>query len=259
MIKKFDEYVNEDLRSKNIVFEPQYDNLQKLYPNIGVNYNDDYKIVISYDGPLELNEEFYKILEKDNIKIEDIIFENCRKISLYDINNFKKISDYGKFGEGIIDFSCSFCNNLQSLNGCPEKVGKDFSCSRCINLQSLECAPKNVGGYFNCSGCNNLQSLEGCPETVIDFYCYGCINLQSLNGCQKEVCGNFSCSFCDKLQSLNGAPETVNGYFDCSDCNNLQSLNGAPEKISGDFYCKSCNLDFIELAKQKYGDKVKYK
>ena len=172
MIKNYQQFINEDLRSKKIVFEPQYDNLQKLYPNVKVNYNDDLKIVISYDGTLGLDEEFYKILEKDNIKIEDIIFENCGKISLYENKNFTKISDYGKFGEDIKDFDCSNCKNLQSLNGCP----------------------KEVGGYFDCSNCKNLQSLECCPE-----------------------------------------------------------------KVGGNFYCKDCNLDFIELAKQKYGDKVKYK
>ena len=193
MIKNYQQFVNEDLRSKKIYLEAEYDNLQKLYPNIGVNYNDDLKIIISCDEILSLNEEFYKILENDNIKIEDIIFENCKDIEIYDINNFKKISDYGKFGEDIKDFDCSFCKNLQSLEGCPEKVGGDFSCSGCKNLQSLEGCPKNVGSDFYCSYCDNLQSLEGCPETVIDFY------------------------------------------------------------------CKSCNLDFIELAKQKYGDKVKYK
>ena len=213
MIKNYQQFVNEDLRSKNIVFEPQYDNLQKLYPNIKVNYNDDYKIVISYDGPLELNEEFYKILENDNIKIEDIIFENCVEIWVYDINNFTKISDYGKFGEGIIDFDCYGCINLQSLEGCPKEVGGNFSCSRCINLQSLNGSPKTVNGDFYCYGCNNLQSLEGCPEKV-------------------------------------------NGNFYCINCNNLQSLEGAPEKVGGYFNCKECSLDFIELAKQKYGDKV---
>ena len=213
MIKKFNEYINEDLRSKKIYVEIEYDNLKILYPNIKVNYNDDYKIVISYDKILSLNEEFYKILENDNIKIEDIIFENCGEISLYDINNFKKISDYGKFGEGIIDFNCFHCSNLQSLEGCPEKVG----------------------GYFSCSFCNNLQSLEGCPEKVGgNFYCYGCNN----------------------LQSLNGSPETVND-FNCSNCDKLQSLEGSPEKVGGNFNCYGCNLDFIELAKQKYGDKVK--
>ena len=259
MIKNYQQFVNEDLRSKKITLEPQYDNLQKLYPNIKVNYNDDLKIVISYDKTLSLNEEFYKILEKDNIKIEDIIFDDCGKILLYDINNFTKISDYGKFGEGIIDFSCSYCNNLQSLEGCPEKVGRYFSCSYCNNLQSLEGAPEKVNGDFYCSHCDNLQSLEGCPKEVGGYFsCYGCINLQSLNGAPEKVNGNFGCSGCDNLQSLEGSPETVND-FNCYGCDKLQSLNGAPEKISGDFYCKSCNLDFIELAKQKYGDKVKYK
>ena len=173
MIKNYQQFINEDLRSKKITLpEIKIDNLQILYPSIKVNYNDDLKIVISYDGPLELDKEFYKILENDNIKIEDIIFENCKDIEIYDINNFTKISDYGKFGEGIKDFYCSHCKNLQSLEGCPETINGDFSCSR---------------------------------------------------------------------------------------CDNLKSLNGCPENVNGDFYCMNCNLDFIELAKQKYGDKVKYK
>ena len=154
MIKNYQQFVNEDLRSKKIYLEVECDNLQKLYPNIGVNYNNDFKIVISYDGPLGLDEEFYKKLEKDNIKIEDIIFENCGKISMYDINNFKKISDYGKFGEGIIDFYCSYCDNLQSLEGCPKNVGGNFYCSYCNNLQSLNGSPEKVGGNFSCIDCN---------------------------------------------------------------------------------------------------------
>ena len=144
MIKNYQQFVNEDLRSKNIVFEPQCDNLKILYPNIKVNYNADFKIVISYDKILSLNEEFYKILENDNIKIEDIIFENCGEISLYDINNFKKISDYGKFGEGIKDFDCMNCGNLQSLEGAPEKVGGDFNCKEC-SLDFIELAKQKYG------------------------------------------------------------------------------------------------------------------
>ena len=280
MIKKFDEYVNEDLRSKNITLpEIKIDNLKILYHNIKVNYNNDFKIVISYDEILSLNKEFYKILENDNIKIEDIIFENCRKISLYDINNFKKISDYGKFGEGIKDFDCMNCGNLQSLEGAPKEVGGYFDCSYCNNLQSLKDCPGTVNGDFDCSHCNNLQSLNGCPKEVKDnFNCYGCDklqslegapekvngnfgcshcdNLQSLEGCPKNVGGNFSCYGCINLQSLNGSPETVND-FNCSYCDNLQSLEGCPETVIG-FYCKSCNLDFIELAKQKYGNKCFY-
>ena len=217
MLKNYQQFINEDLRSKKITLpEIKIDNLQKLYPNIKVNYNDDFKIVISYNETLKLNEEFYKILENDNIKIEDIIFENCKDIEIYDINNFKKISDYGKFGEGIKDFYCSFCKNLQSLKGCPETINGGFYCYSCDKLQNLEGSPEKVGGYFNCRYCKNLQSLEGCPKEV-------------------------------------------GGYFSCSYCKNLQSLEGAPEKVGGDFNCKECSLDFIELAKQKYGDKVKYK
>ena len=154
MIKNYQQFVNEDLRSKKITLEPQCDNLKILYPSIKVNYNDDLKNVINYSESLKLNDDFYKALEKDNIKIEDIIFDDCKEILLYENKKFTKISDYGKFGEGIKDFNCSFCNNLQSLEGSPEKVGGYFSCSNCDKLTSLEGAPEKVDGYFNCSRCN---------------------------------------------------------------------------------------------------------
>ena len=198
MIKNFQQFVNEDLRSKKITLpEIKIDNLKILYPNIKVTYNNDFKIVINYNERLKLDKEFYEALETDNIKIEDIIFENCRKISLNNINNFTKISDYGKFREGIMDFNCFFCKNLQSLEGCPETVKGNFECSFCDNLQSLEGCPKTVKGNFVCSFCNNLQSLEGSPKEV----------------------GNFSCSYCKNLQSLEGAPETVKNNFYCGNCN----------------------------------------
>ena len=61
-------------------------------------------------------------------------------------------------------------NNLTTLEGCPEKVGKIFYCSYC-KLTTLEGAPKEVGGDFFCGG-NKLTTLEGAPEKVGGgFYC----------------------------------------------------------------------------------------
>ena len=72
-------------------------------------------------------------------------------------------------------FFCSCCNSLASLEGAPEKVGRDFYCNFCNSLTSLEGAPKEVGGNFSCGYCNSLTSLEGAPKEVgRDFYCRSC-------------------------------------------------------------------------------------
>ena len=150
-----------------------------MYPGIKVEHRDDLKIVISYDDLLCLNSNFYKALKQDNIKVEDIVFENCVQISIDNINGFVKISDYGQFGNGILNFSCSYCKNLESLEGSPETVNSYFSCSVCNNLKSLEGSPETVNGNFSCSECSNLTSLEGSTKTVGgDFYCSYCKNLK---------------------------------------------------------------------------------
>jgi len=55
------------------------------------------------------------------------------------------------------DFRCSE-NNLTSLEGDPEEVGKDFVCWG-NQLLTLKGAPRYVGGGFYCQD-NNLTSLE---------------------------------------------------------------------------------------------------
>ena len=81
---------------------------------------------------------------------------------------------------------------LKSLEGAPQKVGKNFDCGD-NKLTSLKGAPQKVGGYFDCSG-NELTSLIGAPEKVGDSF----------------WCDN------NKLTTLKGAPKKVGGYFYCS-------------------------------------------
>ena len=89
-------------------------------------------------------------------------------------------------------FDC-YNNNLTSLEGAPQEVGKGFDCSY-NELTSLEGAPKKVNGYFICS-VNKLTSLEGAPQVVGgDFYCNG-----------------------NELTSLEGAPQVVGGGFYCDE------------------------------------------
>jgi len=69
------------------------------------------------------------------------------------------------FDFGIVtgDFSCAR-NDLRSLKGSPEKVGRWFNCTS-NQLTTLEGGPKEVGGRFRCEG-NPLTSLKGAPEKV---------------------------------------------------------------------------------------------
>ncbi|MHA1883074.1 MAG: hypothetical protein ACTSUO_08520 [Candidatus Thorarchaeota archaeon] len=75
--------------------------------------------------------------------------------------NLKKLPVKFKRVEG--NFYCDH-NQLTSLDGAPEYVGKDFDCSH-NQLTTLEGGPKRVEGYFYCEH-NQLTSLEGAPEYV---------------------------------------------------------------------------------------------
>jgi len=75
-------------------------------------------------------------------------------------------------------FDCSY-NQLVTLEGGPEKVGRSFYCYN-NQLTTLEGSPKKVGGGFNCQK-NQLVTLKGGPEKVGgDFYCYNNPNLPLL-------------------------------------------------------------------------------
>jgi len=68
-----------------------------------------------------------------------------------------------KFGKVSGDFYCNN-NNLTTLEGGPQSVGRSFNC-RNNYLNTLEGCPKSVGGSFNCSE-NELTTLEGGPQSV---------------------------------------------------------------------------------------------
>lgn len=55
-----------------------------------------------------------------------------------------------------------FRNGLESLQGCPVRVGDNFGCYN-NGLKSLEFSPREVGGGFNCY-CNNIINFDGLPE-----------------------------------------------------------------------------------------------
>ena len=117
-----------------------------------------------------------------------------------------------QFGHVSGGFYCNY-NELTSLAGAPQSVGRDFDCG--VNkLTSLAGAPQSVGGSFYC-GNNQLTSLVGAPQSIgLSFYC-----------------GN------NELTSLVGAPQSIGGGFSCRR-NKLTSLTGAPQLVCGEFYCR---------------------
>ena len=95
-----------------------------------------------------------------------------------------------KFGHVSGYFYCH-CNQLTSLEGAPQSVGRDFNCGS-NQLTSLEGGPQLVGGDFRCHN-NKLTSLEGGPKSVVgNFYSRG-NQLRSLEGGPQFVGGGFHC------------------------------------------------------------------
>lgn len=87
----------------------------------------------------------------------------------------KKLPDYIQFRNISVCFKIMDCPNLESLEGCPQKVGGNFDCRYCEKLKSLRGCPEEVGASFACNGCSKLTSLEGCPKKVgKSFYCEKC-------------------------------------------------------------------------------------
>jgi hypothetical protein len=149
------------------------------------------------------------------------------------------------------DLSLGGNQYLESLEGCPDEVGRNFYVHDC-SLTSLKHGPKKVGGSYICSG-NRLRTLQGAPSSVaalrasnnelrgllggpnkvgVDYDVSG-NQLTSLQGAPSKVGGDFLCDE-NKLTNLVGAPETVGRDFSCTE-NPLASILGAPQKIGGTF------------------------
>ena len=129
-------------------------------------------------------------------------------VDLSDQNLTKIPEQYGIAGGS---FWCD-SNQLTTLEGAPEEVGRDFWCQT-NQLITLEGGPKKVDGDFWCQR-NRLTSLKGAP---------------------KKVGRDFLCNE-NQLNTLEGAPEEVGGSFWCQK-NPLTSLKGTPKKVGKNFLC----------------------
>jgi len=79
---------------------------------------------------------------------------NFRKNGIVDVTGAVKIRNYPysklivKFGKVSLKFDCAD-NNLETLEGCPKKIGTSFYCQN-NRLTSLEHITKNIPYYLYC-------------------------------------------------------------------------------------------------------------
>ena len=185
----------------------------------------------------ESNLEIEKICK--NLGIEDFQIVDGLVNVLGNVNiSAKKLKKIPvKFGRVEGYFWCHN-NQLTSLEGSPQSVGRDFDCYN-NQLTHLEGGPRSVGGDFGCSN-NQLTSLEGAPRSVGGYFSCSNNQLTHLEGAPRSVGGNFYCNN-NQLTTLEGSPRSVGGYFYCRN-NQLTHLEGAPQSVGGNFYCNDNQL-----------------
>jgi len=135
-----------------------------------------------------------------------------------------------KFGNVSNSFDCS-SNNLLSLEGAPEWVGKIFKCST-NSLTSLKGCPQEIGGDFICVS-NDITSLVEGPKKVGGSY----------------LCGT------NALTTLKGAPYSVGDSFDCT-ANELTNLVGGPKEVGDSYYAYGNPLESLEGVATSIGKRL---
>jgi hypothetical protein len=129
-------------------------------------------------------------------------------------------------------------HELRSLEGAPQEVDT-IQCIWCYNLESLKGCPKKMGiGLFNDCG---IKSLEGLPDRVEGMLDFKNTKIKNLIGAPKYVGGTFDVSECKELESIKGAPEYIGGNFFCEECPNLNSLEGGPKEVGINYWVRANN------------------
>ena len=164
----------------------------------------------------------------------------------YQIQNYILIEDE-KYGYVVNAFSGVKLKNvnLESIDVKFDVVNGFFDCSF-NQIETLEGCPNKVLGDFYCNN-NQLKTLKGGPNKVIgDFACSKNL-LKTLKYSPKEVSGHFWCNN-NYLKTIKGCPEIINGYFCCYD-NELEitGLKYLPELVESNFIEISINSGLNKL------------
>lgn len=234
---------------------------------IKINF-DSNNIIVDYDGDLYIKyrDNTGSVINRDNYT--NGLFQWGKISGDFRISSLP-IKDLSNGPEEVGGkFFCANCNELESLEGGPKRVGelllyelnslkslkygptyaKKILIHKCVELSSLNGCPEKISSVFECIGCPNLKSLkgipkcekinidmcgietlEGCPDEVQEFNIWKCNNVKSFKGGPKKT-RMFKCFKSDVLKTLEGAPEKTI-YMYCDHCANLESLKGAPKEV----------------------------
>ena len=147
---------------------------------------------INDDGTVDVNGDLVIYLSLDARKDEPPnILINFNKVN-GDVDISLNWRNLGRnelpftFNEVTGSFFVDHCQ-LESLKGCPKKVGRCFS-ARVNILFTLEGAPKTVGSDFSVSH-NLLRDLKGSPKYVGGYVDVSSNELESLEGLTSRIDG----------------------------------------------------------------------
>ena len=141
----------------------------------------------------------------DCVKLKTLEHGPIKVGNVYSVRECKNLVSLKGLENTIIPgiFNCSNCYALESLEGCPKKIGKKgknwqgvsrMVCCFCTNIKTLKGAPEIINGDLFINNCASLESLEGCPKQVTgSFVCYGCKRKfepdEILSVCDTELTG----------------------------------------------------------------------
>lgn len=215
--------------------------IRKNYKQVSSKYriskkkNKDGKYELSSTGPIYINGLATEL-------VNDLFV--WKKVKSFFACNNDHIKNLIGAPREVTNLYCHYSYNLESLEGCPEKIDGEVNL-RFTSIRSLVGLPEKVG-RLQCDHCDNLVNLKGCPKIIDSSELNGdclfneCKNLRTLEGGPIYVKGRFCVDDCSNLISLKGSPKECYHYW-CAMCNSLTSFDGAPEKIYGSFNGSHCN------------------
>ena len=237
------------------------------------NIEDSLSISVNDICALQID-EFIK--ENYSISTKYTISKKPNKDGLFVLNSRSDVSLINKQATSLTNnmFTWGKCKsfncrgtNIKNLKGAPEKTGV-FNCSYCNNLETLEGCPKEASyivlseskiknliglhefydGNLLLNNCTALESLEGCPKRLKSLHLNECFNLKSLKYGPNIVDETVDCCKCTSLESLEGAPKEIGGNFLCHGCTGLKTFTGAPKYVGGSFNALNCpNVESLDV------------
>ena len=139
----------------------------------------------------------YKVVGK--LTIDGLIVNCAGSVAVSNMSTDSLTNGLFKWGKISKNFSCTLCN-IKSLEGAPKNVDGDFDCTWCKNLKTLKGAPQKCN-FFVVDDCPMLEDLTYIPKQIHELHITDCRNLTSLDEFP-NICDTVILADLPKLTSL---------------------------------------------------------